>query len=138
MIRTLNLLQRIVLFFLIISLWTRVPCSAQSNVVNKYGLTVMGDISDFNNSIYSDSNKRMINILNCLPEVILDLRYATTNNFMHQKLYPTIRTTYLRSAAAIALEKVLKELTKENLTLKIFDAYRPYSVTQKMWEACKR
>ncbi len=137
MIRTLNFLFRIFLFFLINWFWISAPCSAQSNVVNKYGLMVMGDISDFNNSVGSDSNKRMVNILNCLPEVILDLRYATSNNFMQQKLYPPIHTTYLRSTATNALKKVLRELRKENLTLKIFDAYRPYSVTERMWETVK-
>lgn len=117
--------------------WINTESCAQSNVANKYGLFVVSDISSFKNSIAVDTNKRMMNILNCLPDIVLDLRYATSNNFMKQKLYPAIHTTYLRRAPALALQKVAVELKKENLTLKIFDAYRPYSVTEKMWEAVK-
>ena len=32
---------------------------------------------------------------------------------------------------------MVNALNKENLTIKIFDAYRPYSVTEKMWEKVK-
>jgi D-alanyl-D-alanine dipeptidase len=53
---------------------------------------------------------------------------------MQRKLYPKITTTYLRSPAAKALLHVQIELNEMGLGLKIFDAYRPYSVTEKMWE----
>ncbi|HMW27534.1 MAG TPA: M15 family metallopeptidase, partial [Ferruginibacter sp.] len=43
-------------------------------------------------------------------------------------------TTYLRKAAADSLLAVQKELNKNGWGLKIFDAYRPYSVTERMWE----
>ncbi len=56
---------------------------------------------------------------------------------MHRKLYPALHTTYLRLPAVKALKKIAEELYNENLTIKIFDAYRPYSVTEKMWEAVK-
>ncbi len=124
-----------VLVFSITYFWINAHSIAQSNVVNKYGLFVVNNVRSFENSIAGDANKRMVNILNCLPAIILDLRYATSKNFMKQKLYPPIHTTYLRCAAANALKKVAEELKKENLTLKIFDAYRPYSITEKMWEA---
>ncbi|MEP7229758.1 MAG: M15 family metallopeptidase [Ginsengibacter sp.] len=78
-----------------------------------------------------------MNIRNCLPGIILDLRYATSDNFMMKKLYPQIYTTYLREAAAKALKNVMDKLKKEHLTIKIFDAYRPYSVTEEMWETVK-
>jgi D-alanyl-D-alanine dipeptidase len=56
---------------------------------------------------------------------------------MHQKIYPSLHTTYLRLPAAKALKKIVAELKNENLSVKIFDAYRPYSVTEKMWEIVK-
>ena len=65
-----------------------------------------------------------------------DLRYATTNNFMHQKLYPVAKA-YLRAPAAQALADVDRELAREGLGVKVVDAYRPYSVTVKMWEPIK-
>jgi D-alanyl-D-alanine dipeptidase len=79
----------------------------------------------------------MIDIKKYIPTIVLDLRYATTNNFMKTKLYPTINYTFLRKPAAEALKKVQNELNKKGLGIKIFDAYRPYSVTEKMWEPIK-
>lgn len=62
-----------------------------------------------------------------------DLRYATPDNFTKTTLYPAARA-YLAKDAAEALLRVQKELAAEGLGLKIFDAYRPLSVQQKMWD----
>ena len=79
----------------------------------------------------------MVDLKKKIPLLVLDLRYAGNNNFMHQQLYPAITTTYLRKPAADSLLAIEKELNKQGLGLKIFDAYRPYSVTEKMWEPVK-
>lgn len=68
--------------------------------------------------------------------VALDLRYATTNNFMHERLYPVAKA-YLRAPVAAALADAERELAAEGLGLKVWDAYRPYRVTVKMWEPIK-
>ncbi len=128
---------RILLLFVVYNFWITIQSNAQPNVANKYGLLIVNDIRHFENTVSTDSNKQMLDIKKCLPGALLDLRYATCNNFMHQKLYPSIHTTYLRRAAITSLKKVVKELKKENLTIKIFDAYRPYYVTEKMWEMIK-
>jgi zinc D-Ala-D-Ala dipeptidase len=62
-----------------------------------------------------------------------DLRYATPNNFVHATLYPVARA-YLRRDVAAALVEVQQELAAQGLGLKIFDAYRPLSVQQRMWD----
>ena len=63
------------------------------------------------------------------------LRYATTNNFMHRMMYSkNTNQTFLRMPAALALKQEQNELNEKGLGLKIFDAYRPYSVTVKFWE----
>jgi D-alanyl-D-alanine dipeptidase len=62
-----------------------------------------------------------------------DLRYATDNNFVGVKLYPVARA-YLHRDAAQALVAVQRELAPQGLGLKIFDAYRPLSVQQRMWD----
>jgi D-alanyl-D-alanine dipeptidase len=85
-----------------------------------------------------DSTKRMVELRSLVPDIIYDLRYAGVNNFMHRMMYPrNTAETFLRLPAAIALSKVQKELNKKGLGLKIFDAYRPYSVTVKFWELVK-
>lgn len=66
------------------------------------------------------------------PNIRLDMHYATTNNFLKQKVYPQARA-FLRAPAAKALNDVQNELEALGLGLKIFDAYRPLSVQRKMW-----
>ncbi len=111
--------------------------TAQSNIGNKYGLNIIDNVKILQTEIAHDSDKKMIDIKKAIPSLTIDLRYATTNNFMHRRLYPFLKTTYLRLAAVNALKKVVIALHNENLALKIFDAYRPYSVTEEMWEVVK-
>ncbi|MEP6927746.1 MAG: M15 family metallopeptidase, partial [Ginsengibacter sp.] len=137
MINKINNRLRILIMFSIIFLFRETNITAQSNVVNKYGLYVVNDVKLLIPEIALDSNKKMVNLRKAIPAIVLDLKYATTLNFMHRKLYSFIRTTYMRLPAVTALKKAIAELKSLNLTIKIFDAYRPYSVTEKMWEAVK-
>jgi zinc D-Ala-D-Ala dipeptidase len=66
--------------------------------------------------------------------LVYDLRYATTLNFTNKRMYPkNTSTTFLRKLPAKALKEVQEELKSKELKLKIFDAYRPYSVTIAFW-----
>lgn len=121
----------------VISFSTSNNLFAQDTILNKYGLWVIKDIRTYNATIASDPNKQMADIQKLVPNIILDIRYATDNNFMHKKLYPPVTATYLRLPAAKALQKIQKELNDAGLGLKIYDAYRPYSVTEKMWKPIK-
>lgn len=67
------------------------------------------------------------------PTIVLDIRYATTNNFLHEAVYPEARC-FLVKEAALKLNEVQKELQTIGLGLKIFDGYRPLSVQKKMWK----
>ena len=111
--------------------------SAQSKIGNKYGLTVINNTKILQKKIDENPDNKMVNLRKFIPQLQLDLKYATENNFMHEKLYPPVKTTFLRKPAAENLRKVVEELKKQRLTIKIFDAYRPYSVTEKMWEKVK-
>lgn len=61
-----------------------------------------------------------------IPDVEIELRYATTNNFIGQKIegYDTNRAL-LSVEAAQGLVEVQNELKYYGLGLKIFDSYRP-------------
>ncbi len=63
---------------------------------------------------------------------VIDLRYATPNNFTGQVLYDTAGC-FLRKSVAERLARVQKKLRRQGLGLKIWDAYRPLSVQKKMW-----
>ena len=68
-----------------------------------------------------------------IPSLILDLIYCSSKNFTNQQLYPPIVTSYLQEPAADALKRIQEQLLEEGLSLKIWDAYRPYQVSRKMW-----
>lgn len=75
----------------------------------------------------------LVEVQQIIPGVVLDIRYATTNNFTGKKLYP-FAGCYLRRAAAEKLAAVQAELQPLGYGLKIYDGYRPLSVQHLMWE----
>ena len=76
---------------------------------------------------------RLVDIRTVNRNIRLDIRYATTNNFLKRKLYPIAKCA-LRSSVAQKLGKVQTDLEKIGLGLKVYDCYRPFSVTKQMWE----
>lgn len=107
--------------------------SSQLIKPNEYGLKIISTISQYKASVKDSAYKEMVDIQKMIPNIILDLKYTTANNFVGQVLYPPTQHSYLRKPAAEALQKVQQALNLQNLSLKIWDAYRPYSVTKKMW-----
>ena len=76
---------------------------------------------------------RLVDIRTVNRNIRLDIRYATANNFLKRKLYP-ISKCALRSSVAQKLSLVQTDLEKIGLGLKVYDCYRPFSVTEQMWE----
>jgi D-alanyl-D-alanine dipeptidase len=69
--------------------------------------------------------------------ISLDIRYATTNNFMGEKFYSQARA-FLQRPAAEALVRVHRALRTMGYGLLIHDAYRPWYVTKMFWDATPR
>jgi D-alanyl-D-alanine dipeptidase len=90
---------------------------------------VVNSMAEYDRLVAADPDKRLVEI----TDIARDVRYATTDNFMHQKLYPVAKV-FVRRPAAIALHDVERELAREGLGLKLFDGYRPYRVTVRMWK----
>ena len=67
------------------------------------------------------------------PRIVVDVRYATEDNFTGQKLYPVARCM-LRESVALRLRRVQDRLQRQALGLKVYDGYRPRSVQAKLWE----
>ena len=79
------------------------------------------------------SRSDLVDVLSIDPTIVLDIRYATENNFTHQKLYP-IAKCMLRREAAESLHAVQNELRARRLGLKVYDGYRPLSIQKKLWD----
>ena len=67
------------------------------------------------------------------PKIKLDIRYATTNNFLGTPVYSQARA-FLQRPAAEALLRVHKKLMETGYGLLIHDAYRPWYVTKIFWD----
>ena len=63
------------------------------------------------------------------PTIRLDIRYATTHNFMGRVLYSQARA-FLQRPAAEALAQVQAELQPLGYDLLVFDGYRPWRITK--------
>jgi len=66
------------------------------------------------------------------PHIIVDMKYATENNFAKKRLYDS-NTCFLRKSTALKLHAVQKELEGMNLALKVWNCYRPLVVQRTLW-----
>ena len=91
--------------------------------------------------IASDSlaRSRLTELSGAIPGIVLDLRYATSNNFTGAPLpgYGVPRA-FLRQEATAALARVQAGLAKHGYGLKVWDAYRPVRATLAMVAWCER
>ncbi len=68
------------------------------------------------------------------PDLRLDIRYATDNNFLGVPVYRQARA-FMQKPAAEALHRAHQRLRAEGFGLLIHDAYRPWYVTKIFWDA---
>jgi zinc D-Ala-D-Ala dipeptidase len=107
--------------------------SGQAQTVNKYGLKVISDYQEYLKSIVADNANLLVNIQQQIPDIVLDIKYATKDNFIHEAVYKQ-SLAFARKPVAEALAAIQEELKVAGLGIKIWDAYRPYSVTVKFYE----
>lgn len=85
--------------------------------------------------IRHDPSMALVELRSVAPTLQVELRYAGKNNFVGKRMYPAkTRSTFLRRDPAQALGRVQEELRGQGLGLKIWDAYRPYSVSVAFWK----
>src|SRR6185436_18833456 len=68
------------------------------------------------------------------PSIKLEVRYATTNNFLGTVFYSQARA-FMQRPAAEALVRAHHQLKKLGYGLLIHDAHRPWYVTRMFWDA---
>jgi D-alanyl-D-alanine dipeptidase len=76
----------------------------------------------------------LVELVRVVPGVKLEIRYATSNNFLGTPVYEQARA-FLQRPAADALARVARALRGEGYGLLVFDAYRPWYVTKIFWDA---
>ncbi len=76
----------------------------------------------------------LVELVRLVPGVRLEIRYATSNNFLGTPVYEQGRA-FLQRPAADALARVARALRGQGYGLLVFDAYRPWYVTRIFWHA---
>ena len=76
----------------------------------------------------------LVELVQLDPTIRLDIRYATTNNFLHRPVYAQARA-FLQRPAAEALVRAHRALRAKGYGLVVFDGYRPWSVTKIFWDS---
>ncbi|AGA78078.1 M15 family metallopeptidase [Echinicola vietnamensis] len=78
----------------------------------------------------------LVNVKAQLPEVFVELKYSTTDNFFGKDVYGPLVNCYLQPEVVKMLKEALTNLQKEHsdLTFLIYDGVRPRSVQQILWD----
>ncbi len=84
-------------------------------------------------AIRGNTANELVDLSAFIPGVVLDIRYATTNNFTGSKVYDEARA-FARRPVALALLDAQREFNDRGLGIKIYDAYRPYRATVRFYE----
>jgi len=117
--------------FLLFLLSLSFSALAQSNSASK--LVVINSYNQYLASVKTNPNNELVEIKKEIPNIKLDIRYATKNNFMKQVMYKQARA-FARRPVVESLKKIQKELNKKGYGLKIFDGYRPYAITVEFYK----
>lgn len=75
----------------------------------------------------------LVDVQKINPRILVEMRYATANNFMKKAVYKSARCLLQRSVAE-RLSRVQARLEKQGYGLKIYDAYRPLSAQWELWK----
>ena len=112
--RTTFLFRRAILIILLMGLHSIFPLKGVEATIDLPGSLVFTDVAEMD------------------PTILLDIKYATADNFTGQVLYPSARCL-LRIDVAKRLLQAQMDLQSQGYSLKLFDCYRPLSVQKKMW-----
>jgi D-alanyl-D-alanine dipeptidase len=75
----------------------------------------------------------IVDVSKIVPDAVLDLRYATEDNFTGEAVYPK-GVCKLHRAVATRLARAAKILRAQKRRLVLWDCYRPSSIQEKFWK----
>jgi len=77
----------------------------------------------------------LVNIHSLAPDILVELKYSTSDNFLSVDTYGELENCYLQPKAAAMLKQAQDSLKKSHpeLTLLVYDGARPRSIQRKMW-----
>lgn len=125
--------NRFTLFTALIAICLTLSSCNSNSHKNPYNLDIIAGTEGYVESIKENPDFKMVDLEEYIPGIVLDIRYATTNNFTGKQIYSQPKA-YVRQEVADSLLKIQRVLNEDGLGLKIFDAYRPYAATLYFYE----
>ena len=98
-------------------------------------LTFVSSIDTYGAEVTGPSDSEFVDIKSVDPAILVELRYATPNNFTRRPLYRADMPAMVRLSVARRLAVAQKFLEKRGYGLKIWDAYRPKAAQAQLWKA---
>ena len=115
-------MKKVFPFILLFSLFL----SCKSTYLDSKKSSVILDIKNEN-----DSNA-FVNLKNYSSDFVFDMKYATADNFLKEKVYPCDEC-FLRVKTLKALLEANKSFIEKGFKIKLYDCYRPRAIQKKMW-----
>jgi zinc D-Ala-D-Ala dipeptidase len=76
-----------------------------------------------------------VDIRSVIPDAVVDLRYATTDNFVGEQMYPADARCLVHKSLAPGLAKAADAFRARGAKLVFWDCYRPHAAQVRMFEA---
>ena len=86
--------------------------------------------------VFDYDTTQWIELIQLDSTIVIDMRYATTNNFVKEKMYDCNRC-FLRPEVAQKIVEAHLMLQEGGLGLKMLDCFRPRPIQQKLWDKFK-
>ena len=77
----------------------------------------------------------LVDVRTAVPDAVIDLRYATADNFVGAQLYPADARCLVHESMASGLAVAANQLRAQGHTLVFWDCYRPHDVQVRMFQA---
>lgn len=77
----------------------------------------------------------LVDVRSVVPDAVIDLRYATADNFVGVPLYPPNARCLVHESLAPGLATAAAALREQGFALVFWDCYRPHEVQVRMFEA---
>lgn len=76
----------------------------------------------------------LVEVTTLVPDAVVDLRYATADNFMKKQVYPADARCLLLGRSARQLQAAADALRAKGFRLRLYDCYRPHHVQFELWK----
>jgi D-alanyl-D-alanine dipeptidase len=121
-------------YFFIIAFFFLSSCKPPANLLSgTVTNTKTKSVTDlFVRSMHDANDTTFVNLEDYSKEFIYDIKYATSDNFLKEKVYECA-SCYLRLKTVKSLISANNEFKLKGYTIKIFDCYRPLDIQKKMW-----